>query len=101
MSLTGNFMTADEALSLGLVNHVVPHDELLPFARSVAGDIVSNDQEGVRRLLEHYRRLPNAATVDEAHLIEGYMAEMWQRGTSAVAARRDAVTERGRSQAQT
>ena len=100
MLLTGNFMTADEALSLGLVNHVVPHDELLPFARGVAADIVSNDQEGVRRLLEHYRRLPNAATVDEAHLIEGYMAEMWQRGTSAVATRREAVTERGRSQAQ-
>jgi enoyl-CoA hydratase len=100
MSLTGNFVAADEALRLGLVNHVMPHDELLPFARSVAADIVSNDQQGVRRLLEHYRRLPNAATVDEAHLIEGYMAEMWQRDTSAFAARRDAVTERGRSQAQ-
>ena len=100
MSLTGNFMAADEALDLGLVNHVVPHDELLPFARGLAGDIVSNDQQGVRRLLEHYRRLPNAATVDEAHLIEGYMAEMWQRGTGDVAARRDAVTERGRAQAQ-
>jgi enoyl-CoA hydratase len=98
MSLTGNFVAADEALRLGLVNHVVPHDELLSFARGVAADIVSNDQHGVRRLLEHYRRLPNAATVDEAHLIEGYMAEMWQRDTSAFAERRDAVTERGRSQ---
>ena len=98
MSLTGNFVSADEALSLGLVNHVVPHDELLPFARGLAGDIVSNDQEGVRRLLEHYRRLPNAATLDEAHLIEGYMAEMWQRGTSSVADRRQDVTERGRAQ---
>jgi enoyl-CoA hydratase len=100
MSLTGNFVTADEALDLGLVNHVVPHDELLPFARRLAADIVSNDQRGVRRLLEHYRRLPNAATLDDAHLIEGYMAEMWQRDTSAFAARREAVTERGRSQAQ-
>ena len=60
---------------------------------------MSNDQVGVRRLLEHYRRLPNAATLDEAHLVEGYMAEMWQRDTDALAARRDAVTERGRSQA--
>ena len=100
MSLTGNFMTADEALRLGLVNHVVPHEELMPFARGVVTDIVSNDQEGVRRLLEHYRRLPNAATVDEAHLIEGYMAEMWLQGRSAVTARRDAVTQRGRSQTQ-
>jgi len=100
MSLTGNFVNAEEALGLGLVNHVVAHDELLPFARGVAADIVSNDQEGVRRLLEHYRRLPNAATVDEAHLIEGYMAEMWSRDMSGFAARRDAVTARGRAQTQ-
>jgi enoyl-CoA hydratase/carnithine racemase len=99
MSLTGNFLTADEALRLGLVNHVVPHDELLPLARQMAGDIVSNDQQGVRRLLRHYRQIANAATLDEAHLIEGYMAETWQPGTSAVAARRADVTARGRSQA--
>jgi len=55
-SLTGNFLTADDALRYGLVNHVVPHDELLPFAQRLAGDIVNNDQEGVRRLLRHYRR---------------------------------------------
>ena len=29
MSITGNFVDADEALRIGLVNHVVPHDELL------------------------------------------------------------------------
>jgi enoyl-CoA hydratase len=98
MSLTGNFVAADEALRIGLVNHVVAHEELLPFTRALAGDIVSNDQVGVRRLLEHYRRIANAATLDDAHLIEGYMAEMWQRDASAMAERRRAVTERGRTQ---
>lgn len=98
MSLTGNFLTADEALLAGLVNHVVPHEELLPFARRAAADIVSNDQRAVRRLLAHYRQLANAATLDEAHLIEGYLAETWQPGTSQVAARRADVTARGRSQ---
>ena len=34
MSFTGNFMSADEALDVGLVNHVVPHAELIPFTRS-------------------------------------------------------------------
>ncbi len=82
MSLTGNFVAADEALRIGLVNHVVPHDELLPFARALAGDIVSNDQLGVRRLLEHYRRI----------------AKLWQRDAAAMADRRRAVTERGRAQ---
>ncbi len=99
MSLTGNFLGADEALRLGLVNHVVPHDELLPFARRVAGDIAGNDQTGVRRLLAHYRQIAGAATLDEAHLIEGYMAEMWARSAADVAARRGAVTARGRAQA--
>jgi enoyl-CoA hydratase len=98
LSLTGNFLTADEALRYGLVNHVVPHGELLPFARRLAADIVSNDQRGVHRLLQHYRQMVNAATMDEAHLLEGYMAETWQVGVSQVASRRADVTARGRSQ---
>jgi enoyl-CoA hydratase len=99
MSLTGNFVDAEEALRLGLVNHVVPHDELLPFAQKLAGDIVSNDQVGVRHLLEHYRRIANVATLDDAHLVEGYMAEMWTRDDAALAERRHVVMERGRAQA--
>ncbi len=98
MSLTGNFLTAEDALGLGLVNHVVPHAELLPFTQRLAGDIVNNDQESVRHLFQHYRRIAGAATLDEAHLIEGYMAETWTPGTSNAAARRAEVTARGRSQ---
>jgi enoyl-CoA hydratase len=98
LSLTGNFLTADDALRYGLVNHVVPHDELLPFAQRLAGDIVNNDQPGVRRLLQHYRKMANAATLDEAHLVEGYMAETWQLEARQVAERRDDVMARGRSQ---
>src|SRR5262245_56125120 len=44
LSATGNFLDAPTALAWGLVNHVVPHDELLPFCRGLAADIVSNDQ---------------------------------------------------------
>ena len=98
LSLTGNFLTAQEALQLGLVNHVVPHEELLPVARRLAGDIASNDRRSVRRLLQHYRQIANAATLDDAHLVEGYMAETWQPGTSHVGERRAEVTARGRKQ---
>src|SRR5262245_787761 len=98
LSLTGNFLTAEEALRLGLVNHVVPHADLLPFARRLAADIASNGPHGVRRLLRHYRQIANAATLDEAHLIEGYMAETWQAGVRHVAERRVEVTARGRAQ---
>ena len=98
MSLTGNFLSATEALELGLVNHVVDHDELLPFTRKLVGDIVGNDQAGVRRLLAHYRRMANAATLDEAFLMEGYMSETWQIDAGEVGARRDRVMARGRRQ---
>jgi enoyl-CoA hydratase len=36
MSITGSYVEAAEALRIGLVNHVVPHDELLPFAVALA-----------------------------------------------------------------
>jgi enoyl-CoA hydratase len=98
LSLTGNFLSADDALRLGLVNHVVTHEELLSFARRLAGDVVSNDPRGVRRLLRHYRQIANAATLDEAHLLEGYMAETWQLQSDQVGDRRAAVMARGRSQ---
>jgi enoyl-CoA hydratase len=98
LSLTGNFLTAEQAFQTGLVNHVVPHEELLPFTKRLAADIVNNDQRSIRRLLRHYRQMINAATLDEAHLIEGYMAETWQLGTSGMAERRADVTARGRSQ---
>jgi enoyl-CoA hydratase len=98
MSLTGNFVPADEAERLGLVNHLVPHDDLLPFARALAADIVSNDQIGVQRLVQHYRDVANAATLQEAHLLEGLMAETWAPGVSFVAERRADVAARGRAQ---
>jgi len=88
-------------MQLGLVNHVVPHAELLTSARRLAADIVSNDQRGVRRLLGHYRQLADTGTLSEAHLLEGLMAETWTRGTRDVADRRAAVTARGGTQSAT
>ena len=54
MSITGNFVDADEALRLGLVNHVVPHDELLPFTVALAHDIAPTG--AVAEVLDLYRR---------------------------------------------
>jgi enoyl-CoA hydratase len=54
MSLTGNFIDADEALRVGLVNRVVPHDALLPTALQLAADIVTADQAASRVVLAEY-----------------------------------------------
>jgi enoyl-CoA hydratase len=56
MSLTGRFLDAVEALQWGLVTYVVPHDELLPFTRDLAGQIVAGDRTAVRIVLDEYRR---------------------------------------------
>jgi enoyl-CoA hydratase len=98
LSLTGNFLSAEDALAHGLVNHVVAHEELLPRARQLAADMVSNDQNGVRTLLAHYRRLANAATIDEGHLLEGMMSETWRPVARLDAERRAAVFDRNRAQ---
>ena len=100
LSTTGNFLDAQTALGWGLVNHVVPHDELVPFAQKLAADIASNDQAGVRRMLQTY---DEGVLVDgrEAWAIEGRVAGEWQAGGrdgADLEARRKAVTERGRSQ---
>ena len=48
MLLTGRWVDAEEAYKVGLVNWVVPRDELLPTANEIAKKIVSYDQLAVR-----------------------------------------------------
>lgn len=40
--MTANMLTAQEALDWGLVNHVVPQEELIPLAEKLAGKISRN-----------------------------------------------------------
>jgi enoyl-CoA hydratase/carnithine racemase len=76
MSLTGRTVAADEAIRIGLVEHVVPHDELLPYARALAADVVAADRTavlGVQDLYDHGagrpldERLAREAEVALAH----------------------------------
>src|SRR6476659_700748 len=99
MSLTGDYLSADDALRAGLVTEVVPHDELLPTARRVAASIVGNHQHAVRALLTSYHRIDDAGTTGGL-AIEAASATQWMRTASGedIAANRDAVLQRGRAQ---
>jgi enoyl-CoA hydratase len=100
MSATGNFCDAETALRWGLVNHVVPHDDLLSFTRGLAADIASSDQRAVRRIYQTYAE-GSRVTVGDAWLVESEAAAAWQgRGVDAdeVERRRRAVVDRGRTQ---
>jgi enoyl-CoA hydratase len=101
MSVTGNFIDAATALAWGLVNHVVPHDELLPFTVQLARDVASNDPAGVRNVLATYRE-EERVTDHDTRRIELRRSQDWlasQRGVAdEVAKRREAVMARGRAQ---
>lgn len=100
MSATGNFLDAQRALEWGLVNHVVPHDDLIPFTRGLAADIASSDQRAVRQIYATYAA-GSLVSEGDAWLVESDAAQAWQgRGLdpAEIERRRQAVTDRGRSQ---
>ncbi|CAN5827435.1 enoyl-CoA hydratase [soil metagenome] len=100
MSATGNFLDAPTALAWGLVNEMVPHGDLLPRARALAADIVSNDRRAVRQILATYAE-GSLQTAAEAWETEARADRAWQGqgiDPAEVEARRRAVTERGRTQ---
>lgn len=69
LSLTGRFLTADQALAWGLVNHVVPHDQLLAFTLELAASIAAADRWAARAILDGYRRT-SLTTVEEGWRME-------------------------------
>jgi len=99
MSLTGDYLSAADALRCGLVTEVVAHDELLPAARAIAASIVGNNQKSVRALLESYHRIDEQGTATGLWL-EAEAARSWMRSATGddIADSRASVIERGRSQ---
>ncbi len=100
MSLTGDYLSAGDALRTGLVTEVVPHDQLIPAARAVAASIVGNNQKAVRALLASYNRI-DADVTSSGLWLEAEAARAWMRSATGddIAASRASVIERGRAQA--
>jgi enoyl-CoA hydratase len=101
MSLTGNFIDAATALRIGIANHVVPHEELLPTALVLAASIAEADRGMVAAMradwdatsglpIREARRLHLQAAIDA-----GYAGQATADG---IAARREAVLGRSRAQ---
>lgn len=100
MSMTGDYLSATDALRAGLVTEVVPHEQLMPAARAIAASIVGNNQKAVRALLESYHRIDGADT-STGLWMEAESSLAWMRSASGddIAASRASVMERGRAQA--
>lgn len=98
MSFTGNFMLADEALKRGLVNHVVPHADLMTFSRQLARDISSNDQLGVRQIRRTYGEIHAAVDAWSTEARDGAMWRREQFSPTKIEERRRAIQKRGQQQ---
>lgn len=100
MSMTGNFVDARTALDIGLANHVVPHEELMPFTLGLASAIAEQDpgmiaamrrdwdETGVLPLREAHRR----------HLAIAGELGLAGAGSDTLREHMGAVVERSRSQ---
>jgi enoyl-CoA hydratase len=99
LSFTGNYIGAEQALAWGLVNRVVPPDELLPTCRQLAADMLSCDPASLRG----YKQLIDsgfATTYGEGLRLEARVSRDHARSITPemVATRRASVQERGRRQ---
>lgn len=101
ISLSGNFVTAEEALAWGLVNRVIAHEDLFATVARIAGDIAGNDPAGVGRMLATYAEGERTALADGWRIeSEGASAFRREHGFAPdeVESRRQGIIERGRTQ---
>jgi enoyl-CoA hydratase len=77
LSLTGEFVDAGDALQYGLVNHVVPHEDLMPRTYEMATAIRDADPVAASTVLDVYRRSAGRS-IDDALALEREAFEGWR-----------------------
>ncbi len=100
LSLTGNFLSAEMAERWGLVNRVVPADQLLPVCEQLAEDMLSVEPH----MLTLYKKLIDdgfGMPFEEAMAHESRINKEGNASVSAeeIEKRREAVRARGKQQA--
>lgn len=99
LSLTGNFLSAQQAADWGLANRVVAPAELIPASLKLAQDMLSLEP----RCLAAYKKIIDdgyAQPFGEAMAIERRLSSAANKAVSAsdIEARREAVRARGQTQ---
>lgn len=88
MAFTGDIVDAQEALKIGLVSQVVPHEDLLPAALRLASRIADNPPEAVRmtkRLIVQAREQTLSIALESARALQA-LAHSTQEHRDAVTA---------------
>ncbi len=99
ISFTGNFIDAKTAEAWGLVNRVVPPEELVPVAQKLAADMATC----VPRVLRRYKRLIDEGfglplTEALAYELEAAIASAKEMTAATLGERRTGIVDRGREQ---
>jgi enoyl-CoA hydratase len=81
MTLTGRPLNAMEAYSAGLVNRVVPHEDLLDSAQAAASQITEIAPLVIETALDLYQRGHNLP-LDEALVLERSVADAWKTNSA-------------------
>ena len=93
--LTADQVKADEALRLGLVNHVVPQAELLDFCRQLLGKILGKAPVAVGLVLEcvnaHYDKGTDGYAAEAHAFGQAFGTDDFKEGTTAFVEKRAAV----------
>ena len=102
LSLTGNFLDAETAYAWGLVNRLVPAEQLLATAEQLAQDIVSTEpvtRNAVRHIMDAgwHTSLAEGLNIERDANREHAKSEV---RAEKVAARRAQIQQRGRSQSE-
>jgi enoyl-CoA hydratase len=100
LSFTGDYIDARRAYEWGLVNEVVPHDQLLARCAEVAASVASIPADHVREIRAMYAEIP-ALAGDAAWRREAEWSNRWMRerfDQARLADVREAIVERGRRQ---
>ncbi|WP_438963941.1 enoyl-CoA hydratase/isomerase family protein, partial [Winogradskyella sp.] len=92
--MTAGMIDANQALNYGLVNHVVPQEELLPLCEKIAGKIMRNSSvaiaEAIRAINANYEDGVNGFDVEIESFGNCFGTEDFTEGTTAFLEKRKA-----------
>jgi enoyl-CoA hydratase len=93
--MTANMIDAETAKSYGLVNHVVPQEELLGLAKSIATKISNNSSVAIAKAIEainaNFEDGVNGFTTEIKNFGVSFGTEDFKEGTTAFLEKRKAV----------